>query len=515
MSVDELEIIDAEVVEDDKPATQESVVYIPRKPEEIKNHEQFKNLQVIFRKLDIDALNPKYFAVNCAAALGSLTVLASSLGLGFDMPKPLKHGMLASSVTAGLYSAYKTRKLEECLSVAELSLLEGLDGSRRTVEEYYRAITSPAALSQAMSLAESEETVEELLETYNKFDWKDWLDGATSAILLGNAGSAKSVSAKFLLGEFDIPFRLVIMDIHNEPDSYPESLRPYILGTKDQIIDYIKWFLEVEEPTRLKRLRNGQKDENVFLINYLEEVGNLVNFCNDDEKEQVKKFIVSAISTRKLNVFNLLVNQIKNTKGNAISGIGDVLESYSQVIMGKNAIKWAKIAGVSKLARKMFLASKKYNCLVDNEYIVKHPTHGHYEKVKKGLPPANLEKFEQLTILDWSEFLALFGEYESTKVETENGDYEDYVYIRNQRLAGESWQTILQTLWGVNTNWAKTNRKNSHKSRQLALADKYLSDWVDYLVAQGITDVARLTELTYGKSTFAHKIEEYLKGKNV
>lgn len=513
--IDDREDIDCGVNED-----KEQITFLPKTAEQIKALDQFESLSELFGKIKLESLEPKWVFSKVLSSLAALSVLSSSFGSGVEMPKPLKMGLLAGAATLGLGASYKSRNLERDLKLREIRMLEGLEGHNRAVEVFYQSMLSPTIVRDALKVKQEEDELKELIETFEGFDWLDWLAGSTSVMLLGNAGSAKTTLARWLLGIFPEPYQLVILDIHNKESDYPESVRKYIISDLDKIIAYMQWFIQVETPRRLKRFKDGQ--QNTMLINYLEEVGNLVLMLDDeDQKNIVKKFITSVISTRKLNCFNLGVNQVGNVKGNGLAGLGDVLQSYSQVVLGKNAIKWARTYGVSKLARQL-LTPKKYNCLVDNEYVVKHPTHGDYEKVKRGQPPKNLKDFTCLDFPEFDEFLAYYEcEELDSSVTNSNDDpvnpitvsneYDDYLALRDGRINKQSWEVLLQSIWGKNGSWGDLKKPNSHKNKAIRIADKYLEDWVKYLVQEnGITSLDRICSQIYGNPD---KVSESRKNK--
>jgi hypothetical protein len=70
-----------------------------------------------------------------------------------------------------------------------------------------------------------------------------------------------------------------------------------------------------------------------------------------------------------------------------LEGMGDFLQNFSLIRLGKISIKHAKNLPDQRVLN--CLQNTGYPCLVDDDLSV-HPTHGNYQQFKNGQPPLNL-----------------------------------------------------------------------------------------------------------------------------
>jgi hypothetical protein len=70
-----------------------------------------------------------------------------------------------------------------------------------------------------------------------------------------------------------------------------------------------------------------------------------------------------------------------------LEGMGDFLQNFSLIRLGKISIKHAKNLPDQRVLN--CLQNTGYPCLVDDDLSV-HPTHGNYQQFKNGQPPQNL-----------------------------------------------------------------------------------------------------------------------------
>jgi len=70
-----------------------------------------------------------------------------------------------------------------------------------------------------------------------------------------------------------------------------------------------------------------------------------------------------------------------------LEGLGDFLQNYSLIRLGKISVKHAKNLPDQRVLA--CLKSVGYPCLVDDDLSI-HPTHGTYQQFKDGQPPQNL-----------------------------------------------------------------------------------------------------------------------------
>jgi hypothetical protein len=86
-------------------------------------------------------------------------------------------------------------------------------------------------------------------------------------------------------------------------------------------------------------------------------------------------------------MLSIFCSQSGNTKAMGLEGMGDFLQNFSLIRLGKISIKHAKNLPDQRVLS--CLQNTGYPCLVDDDLSV-HPTHGNYQQFRNGQPPLNL-----------------------------------------------------------------------------------------------------------------------------
>jgi len=90
---------------------------------------------------------------------------------------------------------------------------------------------------------------------------------------------------------------------------------------------------------------------------------------------------------RKYDMLSIFCSQSGNTKAMGLEGMGDFLQNFSLIRLGKISVKHAKNLPDQRVLNCLQIAG--YPCLVDDDLSI-HPTHGKYQQFKNGQPPLNL-----------------------------------------------------------------------------------------------------------------------------
>ena len=85
----------------------------------------------------------------------------------------------------------------------------------------------------------------------------------------------------------------------------------------------------------------------------------------------------------------IFISQSGNTKALGLEGMGDFLENFALIRLGKIANKYLKYSPNTEVRE----ACKNiaYPMLINEDDLYLHPTHGHYQKVAKHQPPINIK----------------------------------------------------------------------------------------------------------------------------
>ncbi len=239
------------------------------------------------------------------------------------------------------------------------------------------------------------------------YQWSDLPKEATGIAVLGDPGSGKSCGTEAILGIATQELgeaQIIVFDTHWKPGKY-EGL--YVIYEPEKIFQAMRWILETELQQR-KNDRFSDTEPTLFIW-VAEELGDLfleakrlANKLEDDKeakalRELVPDFLVGCGSQgRKYEFLGFIVNQASNSKANGMAGLGDYLEAYIKVLMGRVATKQARLMGMDKKERE-WLSQQAYPTTVDGQPAI-HLTHGQYKIRQKKQAPAPYQRAKSLPL---------------------------------------------------------------------------------------------------------------------
>jgi len=213
------------------------------------------------------------------------------------------------------------------------------------------------------------------------------LDRGVGICLFGDSGSGKSSAAKYLIGlaSQGSEIKLIVCDPHYDGggDWGGDTL---IIDDYDLILRTLRASLD-ELDNRKKLRKQGVKSfpKLVFIFDEWPSVRVAAKRAKLDICEEA--VIRLGSECRKYDMLSIFCSQSGNTKAMGLEGMGDFLQNFSLIRLGKISIKHAKNLPDQRILN--CLQNTGYPCLVDDDLSV-HPTHGNYTQFKNGQPPQNL-----------------------------------------------------------------------------------------------------------------------------
>ena len=213
------------------------------------------------------------------------------------------------------------------------------------------------------------------------------LDRGVGICLFGDSGSGKSSAAKYLIGlaSQGSEIKLIVCDPHFDggEDWGPNTL---IIDDYDLILKCLRASLD-ELDNRKKLRKQGVKSfpKLVFIFDEWPSVRVAAKRAKLDICEEA--VIRLGSECRKYDMLSIFCSQSGNTKAMGLEGMGDFLQNFSLIRLGKISIKHAKNLPDQRVLN--CLQNTGYPCLVDDDLSI-HPTHGNYTQFKNGQPPQNL-----------------------------------------------------------------------------------------------------------------------------
>ena len=213
------------------------------------------------------------------------------------------------------------------------------------------------------------------------------LDRGVGICLFGDSGSGKSSAAKYLIGlaSQGSEIKLIVCDPHYDGggDWGPDTL---IIDDYDLILKTLRAALdELDNRKKLRKQGVKQFPKLVFIWDEWPSVRVAAKRAKLDICEEA--VIRLGSECRKYDMLSIFCSQSGNTKAMGLEGMGDFLQNFSLIRLGKISIKHAKNLPDQRVLS--CLQNTGYPCLVDDDLSV-HPTHGNYTQFKNGQPPQNL-----------------------------------------------------------------------------------------------------------------------------
>ena len=213
------------------------------------------------------------------------------------------------------------------------------------------------------------------------------LDRGVGICLFGDSGSGKSSAAKYLIGlaSQGSEIKLIVCDPHYDGggDWGPDTL---IIDDYDLILKTLRAALdELDNRKKLRKQGVKQFPKLVFIWDEWPSVRVAAKRAKLDICEEA--VIRLGSECRKYDMLSIFCSQSGNTKAMGLEGMGDFLQNFSLIRLGKISTKHAKNLPDQRVLN--CLQNTGYPCLVDDDLSV-HPTHGNYQQFKNGQPPLNL-----------------------------------------------------------------------------------------------------------------------------
>ena len=340
--------------------------------------------------------------------------------------------ILSPMVGAGLvcYGLTKTTTMKE---------IERDYGARKRARErlIYRELSQNAiAYSEPM---EPESIIKD-------FDPAAFLEEVTGIAILGNSGSAKTCLVQYFAGELS-PNQFLIFDPHADPNhpEYPWSQFNKVVTDYDEILEWLD---------RLLNLLDNKDRQPLIVI--ADEYPAIRFYAKKNKSDVADQFILRYGSeARKFNKLPIFISQSGNVRALGLEGMGDFLENFGLIRLGKIAKKYLKNS--SNVEVREACKTIAYPMLINEDELYLHPTHGHYKTVKKGQKPVNIKPVSCL------DFDLQFDQQQNTYQQPPTETYIPYTVIdvgEYQQLNNcphcESDNTIK---WGNNRRKCKDCKK--------------------------------------------------------
>ena len=314
-------------------------------------------------------------------------------GLSQPYPSPNKFygfGMGAIASTIGVILSYPAMKRTERKVIRQDTADQIFDIGEAAIIERYKQAVFPIPRMPDMNIYNHvlgmfpEQEVEDRPPIV-PFD--SILDRGVGICLFGDSGSGKSSAAKYLIGlaSQGSEIKLIVADPHYDGggDWGNDTL---IIDDYDLILKCLRASLDELDRRKVQR-KQGVKSfpKLVFIWDEWPSVRVSAKRAKLDICEEA--VIRLGSECRKYDMLSIFCSQSGNTKAMGLEGMGDFLQNFSLIRLGKISIKHAKNLPDQRVLN--CLQNAGYPCLVDDDLSI-HPTHGNYQQFKNGQPPLNL-----------------------------------------------------------------------------------------------------------------------------
>ena len=329
-----------------------------------------------------------------SSALWTFTGAAGMFwGLSQPYPSPNKfYGFGAGAIasTIGCILSYPAMKRNERGVLRQDTADQIFDiGEAAVIERYKQAVFPTPKMpdlniyNHVLSLFPDQETEDR--PPIVAFD--SILDRGVGICLFGDSGSGKSSAAKYLIGlaSQGTEIKLIVCDPHYDGggDWGSDTL---IIDDYDLILRCLRASLD-ELDNRKKFRKQGIKSFPKLVFIWDEWPSVRVAAKNAKSNICEEAVIRLGSECRKYEMLSIFCSQSGNTKAMGLEGMGDFLQNFSLIRLGKISIKHAKNLPDQRVLN--CLQNAGYPCLVDDDLSV-HPTHGNYQQFRNGQPPQNL-----------------------------------------------------------------------------------------------------------------------------
>lgn len=335
---------------------------------------------------------PNYLTISSALWIGTGT-LGMIWGLSQPYPSPNKFygfivGAIASSI--GTVLSYPAMERNERGILRKDTADRIFDIGEAAVIERYKQAVFPTPKMPDLNIYNHvlgmfpEQEVEDKPPIV-AFD--SILDRGVGICLFGDSGSGKSSAAKYLIGlaSQGSEIKLIVCDPHYDGggDWGNDTL---IVDDYDLILKCLRASLdELDNRKKLRKQGVKQFPKLVFIWDEWPSVRVAAKRAKLDICEEA--VIRLGSECRKYDMLSIFCSQSGNTKAMGLEGMGDFLQNFSLIRLGKISVKHAKNLPDQRVLN--CLQTVGYPCLVDDDLSI-HPTHGNYQQFRNGQPPQNL-----------------------------------------------------------------------------------------------------------------------------
>jgi hypothetical protein len=314
-------------------------------------------------------------------------------GLSQPYPSPNKfYGFGAGAIasTIGTVLSYPAMKRSERTIIRQDTSDQIFDiGEAAIIERYKQAVFPTPKMpdlniyNHVLSLFPEQEVEDRPpIVAFNSI-----LDRGVGICLFGDSGSGKSSAAKYLIGlaSQGTEIKLIVADPHYDGggDWGGDTL---IIDDYEMILKCLRAALDELDRRKVQR-KQGVKSFSKLIFIWDEWPSVRVAAKNAKSNICEEAVIRLGSECRKYDMLSIFCSQSGNTKAMGLEGMGDFLQNFSLIRLGKISIKHAKNLPDQRVLNCLQIAG--YPCLVDDDLSI-HPTHGNYQQFKNGQPPQNL-----------------------------------------------------------------------------------------------------------------------------
>ena len=314
-------------------------------------------------------------------------------GLSQPYPSPNKFygfGMGAIASTIGVILSYPAMKRTERKVIRQDTADQIFDIGEAAIIERYKQAVFPSPKMPDLNIYNHVLGMfpdEQAIDSPPIVPFNSILDRGVGICLFGDSGSGKSSAAKYLIGlaSQGSEIKLIVADPHFDGggDWGQDTL---IIDDYQMILKTLRAALDELDNRKVQR-KQGVKQfpKLVFIWDEWPSVRVAAKRAKLDICEEA--VIRLGSECRKYDMLSIFCSQSGNTKAMGLEGMGDFLQNFSLIRLGKISIKHAKNLPDQRVLS--CLQNTGYPCLVDDDLSV-HPTHGNYTQFKNGQPPQNL-----------------------------------------------------------------------------------------------------------------------------
>ena len=330
--------------------------------------------------------------ISSAIWLGTGT-LGAIWGLSQPYPSPNKFYGFGVGALAGIIGTsltYPAMKSSERTIIRQDTCDQIFDIGEAAIIERYKQAVFPTPKMPDMNIYNHVLGLfpeEQAIDSPPIVPFNSILDRGVGICLFGDSGSGKSSAAKYLIGlaSQGTEIKLIVCDPHYDGggDWGGDTL---IIDDYDLILKCLR--ASLDELDRRKKLRKQgvkQFSKLVFIFDEWPSVRVAAKRAKLDICEEA--VIRLGSECRKYEMLSIFCSQSGNTKAMGLEGMGDFLQNFSLIRLGKISTKHAKNLPDQRVLN--CLQNTGYPCLVDDDLSI-HPTHGNYTQFRNGQPPQNL-----------------------------------------------------------------------------------------------------------------------------